>query len=1211
MKSTILLKIFSLVAILVLLTACGGGNSSPRDTPKDYVGGSFGRDATPDQFSFEEKKGAPVGIVVESSTITVTGINQAVPISIIGGQYRINSGSYTAAEGRVSSGDKVTLQVRSPSVEDASHEAVLTIGSVSAVFRVSSVMGGTLPGAIDFKPVTNAAPGTVVESNEVVVSGIAGAVTINIDGGQYAIDNGSYTASSGTIAEGQSLRVRLTSASDFGESRSATLTVGRLSTSFTVTTRVSPDVLDLGIIFPPKNALTDAKRITVRGVASSAAAIESVLVNGVEASSRDGFHTWLASVELADGQNKIEAIVKDTAGNIHSQSASLRNAPVLHEVGQLVLSEDGAKVYLSQYTNTGMELLTVDRSTGDAQRLLAHSVSDMGSFRFDVDSAGQRLVLAGNTSDYNGRLVELDIRSGVRNVLYEGTPSDSASTVQLFDNPIGIIPHPGHPDSVLVIDEGRQELLSLNLNTGQRTLVAGRDRGRNISARIDKPRHVMPYPGDTTRVLVSDACFCRDGVVVYDLTTGNRTAVNTSRDILYSGTQGIAAYPGDSDRVIVADPRERRLFSVSMTSPEETVVSSSTSGSGTRFVHPWGIVAHPALADTVVVSDSEAGLLLAVNVSTGDRSVLSGAGTGAGSSFEEPRGLIVNPADAGQLLVVDNAVNAVFSVDINTGNRTVISGFDPTVNEYVGSGLSFFSPQGISIDPRNSDSVLVTDGGNGGVYSVNLGNGHRQNLGSQIGAYEALGPTSAMELDSTGNRAYVLHPRARAMVEHRLDDGTRRIVASGLSSPVDIVIDEYNERIYVIGEQPFVEMISFDGDSRRIVSGWGVGGGPEPARYSRLVIDPKNETIFLISQNNDDLYRVDIATGDRTLVPMDSGVLGWFDLALDANHNTVVGLAYSVFARLFDVNLDSGEIKFFDHFNLTQVAEPRLYMAGELAYLPSTQMLLVADPVGASLHIVSPKDGFRHSFPVNVDDVATSSPFSVLPHPLNSELVLIGFTGRINDSIYAADLKSGEIHLVSGDGSESGGAGPHLRSMKQLTYFPRDPTRILAWTSNGRAIAVDLSSGDRTEINTSLDSINGLMVRPDDSSQVFAVEGWRDDQLVSLDIESGQKTVISSSSVGAGTPLGRPWSVSAHPSIPDQALVGLEHNYEGAIVSVDLLTGDRTLVSGGGVGLGPRMLSPESITHSHLKPGTIWVSDRYVGIFEVDLISGDRVILSR
>jgi hypothetical protein len=99
-------------------------------------------DTAPDAFSIAPVNGAPLGILVGSGGIAVTGINAPAPISIAGGEYSVSGGAFTSAAGTVAPFSTVRVRVASAASYGATTSATLTIGGVSAAFDVTTQSPG-------------------------------------------------------------------------------------------------------------------------------------------------------------------------------------------------------------------------------------------------------------------------------------------------------------------------------------------------------------------------------------------------------------------------------------------------------------------------------------------------------------------------------------------------------------------------------------------------------------------------------------------------------------------------------------------------------------------------------------------------------------------------------------------------------------------------------------------------------------------------------------------------------------------------------------------------------------------------------------------------------------------------------------------------------------------------------------------------------------
>jgi hypothetical protein len=126
-------------------------------------------DTTPDAFSFPAKTEAAFNTEYTSDAITVKGIDVAVPISITGGTYSINGGTFTSAAGTVSVDQTITVKTTSASKTESTQNVVLTVGGVEGTFAVTTI-NDTFPPVAEFKFPT---PYTMSEASEVKVRGTA------------------------------------------------------------------------------------------------------------------------------------------------------------------------------------------------------------------------------------------------------------------------------------------------------------------------------------------------------------------------------------------------------------------------------------------------------------------------------------------------------------------------------------------------------------------------------------------------------------------------------------------------------------------------------------------------------------------------------------------------------------------------------------------------------------------------------------------------------------------------------------------------------------------------------------------------------------------------------------------------------------------------------------------------------------------------------
>lgn len=198
---------------------------------------SAGADTEPGSISFAPINNATSSKYYESKPATISSIDAPSPISVAGGLYKINDGSYTEQAGTVNADDRVSVLVKASSRSARSVSATLTVGGVAASFTVTT--GGaldTIPDSFSFSAVKDAQPGATYVSKPALITGITSRTPINVTGGLYRINTGSFSSLTGTVSAGDQIYVEVIAPSLGGTATTAVITAGGVSGSFTVTT---------------------------------------------------------------------------------------------------------------------------------------------------------------------------------------------------------------------------------------------------------------------------------------------------------------------------------------------------------------------------------------------------------------------------------------------------------------------------------------------------------------------------------------------------------------------------------------------------------------------------------------------------------------------------------------------------------------------------------------------------------------------------------------------------------------------------------------------------------------------------------------------------------------------------------------------------------------------------------------------------------------
>jgi len=101
---------------------------------------------TPNAFTFTDVTGVALSTVQTSNAITVSGITAPAAITIVGGQYELNSsGTWTSSPGTVANTNTVRVRHTSSATNSTAVNTTLTIGGVSDTFTSTTLADGNGP----------------------------------------------------------------------------------------------------------------------------------------------------------------------------------------------------------------------------------------------------------------------------------------------------------------------------------------------------------------------------------------------------------------------------------------------------------------------------------------------------------------------------------------------------------------------------------------------------------------------------------------------------------------------------------------------------------------------------------------------------------------------------------------------------------------------------------------------------------------------------------------------------------------------------------------------------------------------------------------------------------------------------------------------------------------------------------------------------------
>ncbi|GAB5389644.1 MAG: hypothetical protein Alpg2KO_26120 [Alphaproteobacteria bacterium] len=236
----------------------GGGVSSSLDNTADQAtvsetGGGIdpdeNSDTMPDALSITPLSDQPLATRVTSESVSPIGFDGPQIISVTGDgtpRVSVNGGAYRTSL-NISPGDSFTVQVTTSAMFQVDTVATVTIGSYSTDFVATTVSGPDLtPDPFPIPAVTDALLSSEVTSDAVSVADFEGPIQMSVAGlgsPELSVNGGSWSTTP-DINPGDSFRVRMTSAATRNVQQIATVTIGTVSETFSVTTNNCPSDIE-------------------------------------------------------------------------------------------------------------------------------------------------------------------------------------------------------------------------------------------------------------------------------------------------------------------------------------------------------------------------------------------------------------------------------------------------------------------------------------------------------------------------------------------------------------------------------------------------------------------------------------------------------------------------------------------------------------------------------------------------------------------------------------------------------------------------------------------------------------------------------------------------------------------------------------------------------------------------------------------------------
>lgn len=651
--------------------------------------------------------------------------------------------------------------------------------------------------------------------------------------------------------------------------------------------------------------------VIVSGVASDNLLVASVTVNGVEATSSDGFATWQARLELpTDQASQITVTVTDGRGNVVDPADTI----TVNAHGFWGSGVCGNFSYDLANNRMFTSFPFAERSLTDGTTILVPNPA--GSSFYSVlplyDDLARRLYAI----DDDGVLVEVDLtdHETVTTLSREGSDGISVGLVSeaVLDRANGIIY--AYSDTLAAV-------VSIRVADGARSIVASSTAGTGPG--LESPTY-LAFGG--SRLFAATGGF-EPVVLEIDLASGNRTVIagdeggagsdflsiqglvtDSAGSVLYVAdftgdllavdpatgapaivspeTQGLPdgavfeqylgmQFVDGNGSVLISDCQHGQVISIDPSDGARSILTPPFRGSGPPLIDPMAMAVRQG-GDALITLNRKGGTrdtsavsnVISVDTTTGDRAIVSNAAVGSGEALAYVFDVIDDSAH-GRYLATDNQTTAVLAIDPDTGDRAIFSD-----NLSRGSGVQFESPQGIALDMARNRAIVV-DSSLRALIGVDLETGDRTII-TQVGGAgsgdDFVIPVD-VDVDAANDRAFVTDQPGNAVFSVDLISGARAVVSADgvgtgepLSDPTRVAFDSHTDRIVVTnlgrpGVQYHLAHIDPDTGDRDFRSITGMVAQPEAVAF-----DPMSGLLYLSSQTPDIVLAYDYASSTAVII---------------------------------------------------------------------------------------------------------------------------------------------------------------------------------------------------------------------------------------------------------------------------------------------------------------------------------------------------------
>lgn len=616
-------------------------------------------------------------------------------------------------------GDNTTASRSSNSTAGTSSAGISSSVGVSSIAPSSSSVSSvplpdTIPNSFSFNSVTGVELSAVTPSDAVTISGINTLATVSVTGGEYSIDGAAFTAMDGQVSNGQTLAVRLTASAVHSTTSSATVTVGGVSASFSVTTKAdtTPEAFSFEpVIDAALDTVYTSNVITITGID---AAVPITVTGGEYAINSE--ETFTSAAGTVSANNTVRLRGTSATGNNLTQAVVVTIGGVSATYSITTIPDTTPPVaefkFPTPYTMSEADTVKVRGTATDDNTITSVKVvvrsfkldtpdQTIASTEFEVTPKAE----IDGVKDFSSWTADIPLTALAENEIKVIATDENDNTIANEDaNKVTIRQADvasAFPDEVnefsfiesstvnnrdgalklLVTQSG--ELIEVDINTGQRSFFTNHQSSCNSS--------LARLLSDEVGGRIYGYCASRPrGLVELSADDGSFIAKHTSElfeDITYLGGLALDRNNGRSRLVLVENrwwftnpdiggqviifSMENKSYSILYSADHDPIVQDAEgiAVDGDRYLITVGGQNEDVLKHQVI----------SVNALTGLHNVVSNNVVGDGESFSTilPTGdiayltSVVVDAKNNRMLVSEKPSNKLFAIDLSTNFRSI------------------------------------------------------------------------------------------------------------------------------------------------------------------------------------------------------------------------------------------------------------------------------------------------------------------------------------------------------------------------------------------------------------------------------------------------------------------------------------------------------------------------------------------------------------